>query len=140
MSGERYAQIEKLRNEREDYIKQIDKMTKSLQKTEKDLLKLKKSLENPGNLKNLMVIWEQDGEKMQIGPLGEATPLEFLRAVDAIPRSVRAKFQGNRLSELEKIRGELNAIPRKYKQQKTELETKIYRCDARIAQLQEEGL
>lgn len=136
--GERDLAVERLRAEREAHVAEIEKQTKLLTAQHAKLAKAKKKLENPSNLKNLTVTWEQDGVEHKIGPLAEATPLEFFRAVDAIPRSVRAKADGNRLKEVEQLRGELNAIPMKYRNMRRDLETKIYRCDVRIAQLLEE--
>jgi hypothetical protein len=135
--GERNQQIAEQSEAREGFLSDIKALGTRLKKRESTLLKEKAKLENPGNLKNLTVTWEQDGEEMKIGPLEEATPVEFLRAVDSIPRSVKSKLDGPRIARLETIRGELNQIPRDYKARRKILETNIYHCDERLAKLKE---
>lgn len=135
--GERGRQVVEQDVARARYIAEIEEIGKSYKKRHDKLLAEKKKLEHPGNLKNLTVSWEQDGEVITIGPLKDATPGEFLRAVDSIPRSIKVKLDGGRLRRLEEIRGEVNRIPREYRERKKLLETRIYHCEARIAQLQE---
>lgn len=133
--GKRLTRIDELEEERKGHVKAITTLTRTLKAKETRLIKERDKLMEPARLKNLKVTWEQDGEEKVIGPLAEADPVQFMMAVDSIPRSVRVHMDGGRLQRLETIRGELNEIPRKFKREKTALETKIYHCDERLAQL-----
>jgi hypothetical protein len=133
--GKRTKRIVELEEEREDSLNAIVTLTRTLKAKQTRLMKERDKLMEPARLTNLKVTWEQDGEEKVIGPLAEADPTKFLMAVDSIPRSVRAQMDAGKLQRLETIRGELNQIPRTFKVKKAELETKIYRCDERLAAL-----
>jgi hypothetical protein len=133
------SDIAKLTDQRQKLLAAVKRLNTDTKAKETKLLKLKAKLEAPKNLRNLLVTWLQDGEEMSVGPLVEASPVEFLKAVDAIPRSVKSKLDGGRVAQLDTIRGDLNRLPRAYKAKRRELETKIYHVDEALAKLRSEA-
>lgn len=136
-ASQRAARRADILDKREDLATQVTQLTKTTERTMAKLATERKALEAPKRLTGLKVSWVQDGEEVTIGPLGDVSPAEFLRAVSAIPRSVRAKLDGDRLRRLTEIRDEMSRMPREYRRKLTALETSIYHCDAQLAALEE---
>lgn len=135
--GERAERLDKLSKRREELVEEAKAYVAALKKREKKLLAEHAKLAAPKNLTALRVVWVMDGKEVEIGPTGDLSPGDFIKHVEAIPRSVKQLMDGGRLRRLEQIKGDLRALPREYKKTRQRIETDIYRTDAQIAKYEE---
>jgi hypothetical protein len=135
-AGDRAERIATLQDRRQELCNEAGVIVKTVQKREKALLAEIKKLAAPKRLTNLKITWVQDGEEVVIGPTGDLEPGEFLKHVESIPRSVKAKLDGGGLRRLEELKGDLRRLPLEYKRDKKRVEQQIYACDMQIAKLE----
>lgn len=135
-TGDRAERIATLQDRRQELCNEAGKIVKTVQKREKALLAEIKKLAAPKRLTALTITWEQDGEVKTIGPTGDLEPGEFLKHVEAIPRSVKSQLDGGGLRRLETLKGDLRRLPLEYKRDKKRVEQQIHACDMQIAKLE----
>ncbi len=139
MSETRAETISRLEADRAALVDEGMELAKKTQQREKALLKRLKALEAPGAFTDFLVSVKKDGKTIQLKAEGPFDLGEFIKYLEATPRSMKKKVVPGASGELDAVRRELSGLPTKYAQEIKKLETRIYHLDVKIAKMEGAG-